>query len=184
MIAKTISSGIPVIYKGVLGGGVKANAKTIPLTRQQKFFCWHFVTQNAYLAKTLGVVSESPRKCNFRSARIKKRRCTRKVSGVYEIRQLSELLITINILQSEIRLSEEDAKVILGYMQGHDFMLVLDVGQLVRVDISEEQGSKVPYTMDEVIDLVCEWKYEQLEKAREAVENPKNFAESNIYYLC
>lgn len=28
MIAKTISSGIPVIYKGVLGG-VKANAKTI-----------------------------------------------------------------------------------------------------------------------------------------------------------
>ena len=101
------------------------------------------------------------------------------MSGVYEIRQLSELLITINILQSEIRLSEEDAKVILGYMQGHDFMLVLDVGQLVRVDIS-----KVPYTMDEVIDLVCEWKYEQLEKAREAVENPKNFAESNIYYLC
>ena len=93
------------------------------------------------------------------------------MSGVYEIRQLSELLITINILQSEIRLSEEDAKVILGYMQG-------------RVDISEEQGSKVPYTMDEVIDLVCEWKYEQLEKAREAVENPKNFAESNIYYLC
>lgn len=106
------------------------------------------------------------------------------MSGVYEIRQLSELLITINILQSEIRLSEEDAKVILGYMQGHDFMLVLDVGQLVRVDISEEQGSKVPYTMDGVIDLVCEWKYEQLEKAREAVENPKNFAESNIYYLC
>ncbi len=106
------------------------------------------------------------------------------MSGVYEIRQLSELLITINILQSEIRLSEEDAKVILGYMQEHDFMLVLDVGQLVRVDISEEQGSKVPYTMDEVIDLVCEWKYEQLEKAREAVENPKNFAESNIYYLC
>ena len=95
------------------------------------------------------------------------------MSGVYEIRQLSELLITINILQSEIRLSAEDAKVILGYMQGHDFMLVLDVGQLVRVDISEEQGSKVPYTMDEVIDLVCEWKYEQLEKAREAVENPK-----------
>ena len=53
------------------------------------------------------------------------------MSGVYEIRQLSELLITINILQSEIRLSEEEAKVILGYMQGHDFMLVLDVGQLV-----------------------------------------------------
>lgn len=99
------------------------------------------------------------------------------MSGVYEIRQPSELLITINILQSEIRLSEEDAKVILGYMQGHDFMLALDEGQLVRVDISEEHGSKVPYTMDEVIDLVCEWNYEQLEEAREAVENPKNFAE-------
>lgn len=46
-----------VIYKGVLGG-VKANAKTIPLTSQQKYFCWHFVIQNAYLAKPLGVFSE------------------------------------------------------------------------------------------------------------------------------
>ena len=63
------------------------------------------------------------------------------MSGVYEIRQLSELLITINILQSEIRLSEEDAKVILGYMQGHDFMLVLDVGPVsyTHLDVYKRQ---------------------------------------------
>lgn len=45
------------------------------------------------------------------------------MSDVYEIKQPSELLITINALQSEIKLSKEDAQVILGYMQGHDFML-------------------------------------------------------------
>ena len=45
------------------------------------------------------------------------------MSDVYEIKQPSELLITINALQSEIKLSKEDAQVILGYMQGHDFMV-------------------------------------------------------------
>lgn len=92
------------------------------------------------------------------------------MSDVYEIKQPSELLITINALQSEIKLSKEDAQVILGYMQGHDFMLTLDDGKLMRVDISEENGQRVPYTMDEVIDLVCEWNYEQLEEARAVVE--------------
>lgn len=38
------------------------------------------------------------------------------MSDVYEIKQPSELLITINALQSEIKLSKEDAQVILGYM--------------------------------------------------------------------
>ena len=70
------------------------------------------------------------------------------MSDVYEIKQPSELLITINALQSEIKLSEEDAQGILGYMQGHDFMLTLDDGKLMRVDISEENGQRVPYTMD------------------------------------
>lgn len=99
------------------------------------------------------------------------------MSDVYEIKQPSELLITINALQSEIKLSKEDAQVILGYMQGHDFMLTLDDGKLMRVDISEENGQRVPYTMDEVIDLVCEWNYEQLEEARAVVDHPKDFAE-------
>ena len=99
------------------------------------------------------------------------------MSDVYEIKQPSELLITINALQSEIKLSKEDAQVILGYMQGHDFMLTLDDGKLMRVDISEENGQRVPYTMDEVIDLVCEWNYEQLEEARAVVDYPKDFAE-------
>ena len=94
------------------------------------------------------------------------------MSDVYEIKQPSELLITINALQSEIKLSKEDAQVILGYMQGHDFMLTLDDGKLMRVDISEENGQRVPYTMDEVIDLVCEWNYEQLEEARAVVDHP------------
>ena len=101
------------------------------------------------------------------------------MSDVYEIKQPSELLITINALQSEIKLSKEDAQVILGYMQGHDFMLTLDDGKLMRVDISEENGQRVPYTMDEVIDLVCEWNYEQLEEAR-AVVDVRNVARARI----
>ena len=56
-------------------------------------------------------------------------------------------------------------------------MLALDDGKLMRVDISEENGQRVPYTMDEVIDLVCEWNYEQLEEARAVVDHPKDFAE-------
>ena len=99
------------------------------------------------------------------------------MNDVYEITKPAELLVTVNVLGSEIKLSKEDAGIILGYMEGHDFMLALDHGQLMRVDIAEEDGQRVPYTMDEVIDLVCEWNYEQLEEAKEVIENPKDFAE-------
>ena len=98
------------------------------------------------------------------------------MSDVYEIKQPSELLITINALQSEIKLSKEDAQVILGYIQGHDFMLTLDDGKLMRVDISEENGQRVPYTMDEVIDLVCERKQGRLSIIRKILRNIVNIS--------
>ena len=61
-----------------------------------------------------GVVSELPRKCNLKVGTDKEKEVYQKMSDVYEIKQPSELLITINALQSEIKLSEEDAQVILG----------------------------------------------------------------------
>lgn len=99
------------------------------------------------------------------------------MSDIYEIRKPEELLITGNVIDSPIHLSVEDAGIILGYLEGHDYMLTLESGQLMRVDLAEENGERVAYTLDEVIDLVCEWNYELLEEAQAVMENPKDFAQ-------
>ena len=53
-----------------------------------------------------------------------------------------------------------------------------------KIALSIEEAADYTGIGRNTLRKLVEWKYEQLEKAREAVENPKNFAESNIYYLC
>lgn len=90
------------------------------------------------------------------------------MSDVYEIKQPSELLITINALQSEIKLSKEDAQVILGYMQGHDFMLTLDD--------SDGLFNKI----DNVYEVIMNNSHEYYQKAKK--ENNDKI-ESLFYYI-
>lgn len=99
---------------------------------------------------------------------------------VEEVRKLEkpeELLAWVTAAQLEMNLSTKDAEVILSYMEGHDYELGIRGSELVRVDIAEESPEIVPYTMDEVIDLVCEWNYELIEEATNGMANPKDFVD-------
>lgn len=83
-----------------------------------------------------------------------------------------ELIIWNGMANTGIHLEREDAALLLGYMEGHDYQLGVDRRELYRVDVSEPDGECVPYSIDEVIDLVCEWNYEMME------DNEKRYQEA------
>lgn len=58
-------------------------------------------------------------------------------------------------------LEVEDAQILLGYMEGHDYAIGVDTdNKMVRVDVAEDHGEVYRYPIDEVISIVCEWNYE------------------------
>jgi len=72
-------------------------------------------------------------------------------------------------------ISLEEIQILLNYLEGHDFAVGTDKeGKLYRVDISGDDAERIPYTMDELIDLVCEWNYELILDADEHRNNPKD----------
>lgn len=103
------------------------------------------------------------------------------VDDLMVISKPEELLIMLNLTQADIHLELSEAELLLAYMEGSDYELGLRNGELVRHDIAEEPGEIEPYTMDEVIDTVCEWNYEMLEEAAKGMENPKD-AEDYVQY--
>lgn len=59
-------------------------------------------------------------------------------------------------------LNKKEADTILSYMDGHGYVLGVLKGEFYRGDLEEVQGSICwePYTMDDAIDMACEWNYE------------------------
>ena len=94
---------------------------------------------------------------------------------ITEPKELLKWMVAHDVL---IDLSAEDATLLLGYMEGHDYgVAVTEDGDLVRVDLSSEQPEPDDYSVDELIDQVCEWNYEMILDADMRRKNPKNAAE-------
>lgn len=73
---------------------------------------------------------------------------------------------------STVRLQRRGAKIIFDYLSGHDKKLSTNPeGELY---MNDEHGTEKT-TLDDVVDLVCEWNYEALCDARERKENPNDF---------
>ena len=74
-------------------------------------------------------------------------------------------------------LTDKEAEVMLGYMEGHDYLLGEIQGKLYRGDLAEVVGMICweDFAMDDVIDLVCEWNYELILEADALRNNPTDF---------
>ena len=74
-------------------------------------------------------------------------------------------------------MTEKEADVLLGYLGGYDFLLGEKDGKLYRGDLAYEQGEVrwLNDTIDDAIDVVCEWNYEMVQTAQAQVENPDDF---------
>lgn len=85
-----------------------------------------------------------------------------------------------------IGLSALDAALLFGYLEGHDYGLaVTKEGELVRVDLSSEQPEAEAYSVDDLIDQVCEWNYEMILDAdmqRKRVDHAADFSKTQENY--
>jgi hypothetical protein len=88
------------------------------------------------------------------------------------ITEPEELLSWMKEHEEFKKMNSDDAQILLNYFEGHDYRLGTDKnGELYRVDVNSEEEEIVPYDMDEVIDLVCEWNYELIECTADELED-------------
>lgn len=83
----------------------------------------------------------------------------------------------LEIKNSDVKLEKHEASLLFNYMEGHDYQLGFDGNKLLRQDVAEENGEIVPYSIDDVIDVVCEWNYELIQDATNGMANPKDFVD-------
>lgn len=76
-------------------------------------------------------------------------------------------------------LTAEEADVLLGYMEGHQYILGEYEGQVYRGDLCYADGviRWLSYSVDDAIRTAYEWNDEFLEEAEEKVENAGNYDE-------
>lgn len=73
---------------------------------------------------------------------------------------------------SPVRMQRTGAKIILDYVSGHGRMLSAGPDGALFMN-NEHMTEKT--TLDDVVDLVCEWNYEALSDTRERKDNPEDF---------
>ena len=93
---------------------------------------------------------------------------------VHELITVDELKDYQEKFNTGFHLTDKEAEVMLGYMEGHDYVLGENQGKLYRGDLAEVVGMICweDFSMDDVIDLVCEWNYELILEADALRNNP------------
>ena len=73
-------------------------------------------------------------------------------------------------------MTEEEGQKLVGYMEGHGYVLGNMDGGMFRGDLCDEQDKVTwePYTIDDAVDAVTEWNFELIKEAQAAVTNPKD----------
>ena len=96
---------------------------------------------------------------------------------VHELITVEELKDYQEKFNTGFHLTDKEAEVMLGYMEGHDYLLGEIQGKLYRGDLAEVVGMICweDFSMDDVIDLVCEWNYELILEADALRNNPTDF---------
>lgn len=74
-----------------------------------------------------------------------------------------------------INLSHMEVELLLNYMEGHGYCIGDQDGCFIRMDVNEPDGEIDEYTIDELIDTVCEWNYELIQEANERRNSPDDF---------
>ena len=97
--------------------------------------------------------------------------------SITEIRQPEELLAFIKDNEISIVMTDKEAEMLLGYMEGHDYVVGFAEGKLYRGDLDVVPGEIVwddDFSVDDLIDTVCEWNYELILDMDAERQNPKD----------
>lgn len=99
--------------------------------------------------------------------------------SITEISQPEALLSFIRENDISIVMTDKEAEMLLGYMEGHDYVVGFAEGKLYRGDLDEVPGEIVwdDYSVDDLIDSVCEWNYELILDMDAARQDPKDMVD-------
>ncbi len=100
--------------------------------------------------------------------------------SITEIRQPEELLAFIKDNEISIIMTDKEAEMLLGYMEGHDYVVGFAEGRLYRGDLDDVPGEIVwddDFSVDDLIDTVCEWNYELILDMDAERQNPKDMVD-------
>ena len=88
-----------------------------------------------------------------------------------------ELVEWTKLNDSHIDIDREGAEILLDYMEGHDYRLGSNAdGELYRLDICTEQEEVEEYSLDDAIDVVCEWNYEFIKENEARKEHSEDWS--------
>lgn len=76
--------------------------------------------------------------------------------------------------KSLIILSNEEAQLILDYLEGHDYRLCVKDGRLIREDLDCEDSEPEECTMETLIYSVLTWHREFMEQALQEIKAPSS----------
>ena len=105
-----------------------------------------------------------------------------------EVINKPETLIEFAIqAETSIQMTSVEAQLLIDYMEGHDYVLGVCDNELVRGDIAEGIDHIIweEYSLENAIDIVCEWNYELILAEDAKRNNPDNFIEfvnADSYY--
>jgi len=96
---------------------------------------------------------------------------------VHELNTVEALIEYQKQFHTGFPLTDKEAEMILGYMEGHDYVLGEVQGNFYRGDLAEvrERICWEECSMDDAIDAVCEWNYELVLEAEAQRNNPEDF---------
>jgi hypothetical protein len=99
--------------------------------------------------------------------------------SITEIRLPEDLLSYIGANGIGIVMTDKEAEMLLGYMEGHDYVIGFSEGKLYRGDMDEVPGEIIwdDFSVDDLIDSVCEWNYELILDMDAERQNPKDMVD-------
>lgn len=78
-----------------------------------------------------------------------------------DFKNAENFAVWANNQDTDLNMSIEEAKIILGYVEGHGYDVRLDEqGMLIRVDLDDPESQTERYSVEELIDCVSQWNYE------------------------
>ena len=107
--------------------------------------------------------------------------------GITEINQPEELLAFIKGNEIPIFMTDKEAEILLGYTEGHGYVMGYMEEKLFRGNLNDVPGEIVwhEFSVDDLIDSVCDWNFElilDMEAAREEFDDIENFADNQKEY--
>lgn len=92
---------------------------------------------------------------------------------VYSIDSADGLITFLKTVGSSVKLQKKGAEIILRSLSGHQVQLLADKDAKLYMSVKDKETEET--TIDDVVDLVCEYNYEKIYEAEESVKEESDF---------